>query len=68
METFFARTDRPLLFGHRGYSLLAPENTMKAFDLCAERNIPGVELDVHLCKTGELVVIHDHNLRRLSGF
>ena len=58
---------RPLIFGHRGFSELAPENTLKAFDLCIEHHIPGIELDVHLSKDGYLVVIHDHDLDRLAG-
>ncbi len=67
MRTLFPHAKRPLLFGHRGYSELAPENTMLAFDLCATYDIPGVEIDVHLCRTGELVIIHDHKLERLAG-
>lgn len=67
MRTLFPSIPRPLLFGHRGFSELAPENTMKAFELCMEKGIGGIELDVHLCKSGELVVIHDHNLQRLAG-
>ncbi|MDD3365724.1 MAG: glycerophosphodiester phosphodiesterase family protein [Sphaerochaetaceae bacterium] len=67
MKTLFPHAKRPLLFGHRGYSELAPENTMAAFDLCVAHEIPGIEIDVHLCKTGELVVIHDHDLLRLAG-
>ena len=58
---------RPMLFGHRGYSSLEPENTLLAFQLCLEKHIPGVELDVQLCKTGELVIVHDANLKRVSG-
>ncbi|MFA7371091.1 MAG: glycerophosphodiester phosphodiesterase family protein [Sphaerochaetaceae bacterium] len=65
--SYFPNIERPLIFGHRGFSSEAPENSMPAFDLCVERNIGGVELDVHLCKSGELVVIHDHNLKRLAG-
>ena len=67
MKPLFAGVPRPLLFGHRGYSSVAPENTMEAFDLCVGRGIPGAELDVHLCKSGELVIIHDHELQRLAG-
>ncbi len=67
MKALFPHATRPLLFGHRGYSELAPENTIKAFDLCLAHGIPGIELDIHLCKTGELVVIHDHKLQRLAG-
>lgn len=29
--------------------------------------LPGVELDVRLCATGELVIVHDHDMRRVSG-
>jgi glycerophosphoryl diester phosphodiesterase len=67
MGTFLEDIEGPLLFGHRGYSATAPENTLAAFGMCLERHVPGVELDVHLCKTGELVVVHDSNLRRVSG-
>lgn len=57
----------PLLFAHRGYSSRAPENTLAAFRAARDAKIPGVELDVHRCATGEIVVIHDHELDRLSG-
>jgi glycerophosphoryl diester phosphodiesterase len=58
----------PYLFAHRGYSKIAPENTLAAFDEAVNRKIPGVELDIHLCKSGELVVTHDDNLVRVTGF
>jgi glycerophosphoryl diester phosphodiesterase len=56
-----------LLFGHRGYSALAPENTMAAFSLLLEHRIPGVELDVRLSRDAEVLVIHDENARRVTG-
>ncbi len=59
--------DKPMLFGHRGYSSLEPENTLASFQLCVEKHIPGVELDVQLCKTGELVVVHDANMKRVGN-
>ena len=54
--SFLQNFSRPLLFAHRGYSAKAPENTMAAFRLAWESGIPGIELDVHLCKSGEAVV------------
>lgn len=57
----------PLLFAHRGYSRRAPENTMAAFFAARSSSIPGIELDVHRCGSGELVVIHDFDLKRLAG-
>ncbi|MFP4363261.1 MAG: glycerophosphodiester phosphodiesterase [Spirochaetia bacterium] len=56
----------PLLFGHRGYSAKAPENTLPAFELLLEHSIPAVELDVQMCATGELVVFHDFTLDRVT--
>jgi glycerophosphoryl diester phosphodiesterase len=56
-----------MLFGHRGYSALAPENTLAAFALLVQHGIPGVELDVHLSRDGKVVVIHDENVKRVTG-
>ena len=58
---------RPLLFAHRGCSSLAPENTMASFRLAREVGAPGLELDIHRCATGELVVVHDANFKRTTG-
>ncbi len=58
---------RPLLLGHRGCSKAAPENTLAAFQKLLENRIPGVELDVQLCKSGEIIVLHDLNLQRTAG-
>jgi glycerophosphoryl diester phosphodiesterase len=52
------------LIAHRGASGHAPENTEAAFALALEMGAGAVELDVHQTKDGELVVIHDENLRR----
>ncbi|MBN2536455.1 MAG: glycerophosphodiester phosphodiesterase [Spirochaetales bacterium] len=67
-KQIFPGIKKPLLFGHRGYSHLAPENTLAAFSLLLDYKIPGVELDVYLCRSGELVVVHDDNLLRLGGY
>lgn len=58
---------RPLIFGHRGATHDAPENTRAAFARSAEQGVPGIELDIHMCASGELVVIHDHSLSRTAG-
>ena len=54
------------IFAHRGASGSAPENTLEAFDLAARMGAHGVELDVHICRTGELVVAHDERVDRVS--
>lgn len=55
------------IFAHRGASGYVPENTMPAFLLASEQGADGVELDVQLSKDGEVVVIHDETLDRVSG-
>ena len=54
------------IFGHRGASAAAPENTLEAFALAADMGAHGVELDVHLTRDGELVVTHDEEISRVS--
>ena len=54
--------DRPLNFAHRGASHEAPANTLAAFLLAVDLGAEGIELDVHLSKDGELVVIHDFDV------
>lgn len=54
------------VFGHRGASGYAPENTLEAFDLAAKMGAHGVELDVHICRSGDLVVTHDETIERVS--
>ena len=57
-----------LIYGHRGASAYAPENTLEAFRLAMEMGADGVVLDVHLSRDGELMVIHDIDLDRTTGF
>jgi glycerophosphoryl diester phosphodiesterase len=55
------------ILGHRGASADAPENTLRAFQLALAQGADGVELDVRLCASGEVVVFHDATLDRLVG-
>jgi glycerophosphoryl diester phosphodiesterase len=68
LPTAFLRKDRPLVWGHRGASADAPENTLAAFELAERQGADGVELDVQRCGSGELVVLHDESLGRTTGF
>jgi glycerophosphoryl diester phosphodiesterase len=57
----------PLIIGHRGAKGIAPENSLSGFKKAVELGIDGIELDVHLTKDGKLIVIHDIDLKRLTG-
>jgi glycerophosphoryl diester phosphodiesterase len=56
----------PTVIAHRGASAYAPENTLAAVDKAAELGIRWVENDVQRTRDGELVVLHDDNLRRTT--
>jgi glycerophosphoryl diester phosphodiesterase len=51
---------------HRGASGYAPENTFASFTLGLEQGADLLELDVHLSRDGEPVVIHDEALDRTT--
>lgn len=57
----------PLILGHRGAPLDAPENTIAGFALALAAGADGVELDVQLSADGVPVVIHDDTVRRTTG-
>jgi glycerophosphoryl diester phosphodiesterase len=65
------RTDAPItlprIVAHRGASHDAPENTLAAFRRAWDLGVECVELDIHLTKDGEVVVIHDDNTKRTAG-
>ena len=56
-----------MIYMHRGYhNEYIPENSMVSFIKAKEKNL-GIELDVWMIKSGELIVFHDSNLKRMSG-
>ncbi len=55
------------IIAHRGFSGLYPENTMLAFEKALEAGADGIELDIHLSKDGEVMIIHDEALKRTAG-
>jgi glycerophosphoryl diester phosphodiesterase len=53
---------------HRGFSGLAPENTLAAFRLAMSQPfVQWIELDVHLSRDDVPVVIHDGTLKRTTN-
>lgn len=57
---------KTLVWAHRGASAYAPENTLEAFQKAVEMKADGIELDVQLTSDGEIVVVHDETLERVS--
>lgn len=59
-------TTRPLIFGHRGASKVAPENTLPAFEAALRLAADGVELDVQYSADGKLVIFHNTTLDKTT--
>ena len=54
------------VWAHRGASGYRPENTMEAFELAIKQGADGIELDVHTSADGQLIVIHDETVDRVT--
>lgn len=55
------------IIAHRGFSSLAPENTLIAFQKAIECKADYFELDVHKTMNDSIVVIHDSSVDRTSS-
>jgi glycerophosphoryl diester phosphodiesterase len=62
------RAGKPLVIGHRGGrgDGWPPENTLSAFERGRLEGAYAVELDIRLSGSGEVVVMHDANLARMT--
>ena len=59
--------DRTEVMAHRGASGMAPENTMAAIQAAIDTGADWVEIDVQETADGEIVVIHDSDLKKIAG-
>lgn len=55
------------IIAHRGYRLVAPENTLPAFEAALAFHPDMLEMDVHRTLDGKLVVIHDEKVDRTTN-
>lgn len=60
----FGKKEIPRLIAHRGFTLLAPENSLISFKEAAKRGYWAIETDVRMTKDGKLVCCHDASLER----
>ena len=55
------------LAAHRGYSAKFPENTLLAMREAVKLDIDMLEIDLHMTKDGEIILMHDHLVDRTSN-
>ena len=56
-----------LRIGHRGSKGYVAENTLESINHAILLGADGIEIDVFKCLSGELVLSHENNLKRLTG-
>ncbi|QFT87810.1 putative glycerophosphoryl diester phosphodiesterase 1 [Bacillus sp. THAF10] len=66
VKPFFENNGKPLVIAHQGGELLAPSNTMAAFEQAVEMGVDVLETDIHITKDGHLVAIHDPTVDRTT--
>lgn len=66
-DCFRPHDRRPAIVGHRGVRGTYPENTLGAFEEAIRQGADAFELDVRVCASGEVVVLHDVDLVRVAG-
>ena len=57
-----------LVMAHRGASSEAPENTLIAFSKAVEIGADYIEFDIRLTKDNEIIIMHDENTKRTTGY
>lgn len=62
----FMFTPKPRLMMHRGYSGIAPENTVPAFELAGQNGAWAIETDIYRTTDGHYVCIHDATVDRTT--
>jgi glycerophosphoryl diester phosphodiesterase len=58
-----------LKIAHRGYSLVRKrENTLFAFQNAIKNSFDMIELDIHLCKSNDIIIYHDDYIKHNNKF
>ena len=55
------------IVAHRGYSGIAPENTLAAFQAAVQHNADAIEFDMHITRDGVPVIMHDDDVTRTTN-
>lgn len=57
---------QPLMLAHRGFSGIAPQNSIPAVEKAIEYGYDGCEFDIHSTRDGKWVVIHDDTVDAMT--
>ena len=65
-ESYKIAPDSVRMTAHRGYSAMAPENTLPAFRLAGEYGFWGAECDTSPTADGVWIIMHDDTVDRMT--
>lgn len=62
----FDKINKPLIHAHRGFSKIAPENTIVAMKAAMDIGADAIEIDIRKTKDNIVIVSHDDKINRCS--
>lgn len=65
-ESVQSNRDKPLVFAHRGFGTLGPDNSLAGSIEAVKSGVDGVDVDGQLTKDGKIVIFHDLSVDRLT--
>ena len=65
--TLVAKPARTLVFAHRGFGNLAPDNSLYAVEKAMAAGMDGVDVDGQFTRDSEVVIFHDLSVDRLTS-
>ena len=66
-KRYYQDTKRPLVIAHQGGNGLWPGDTMYAFEKAVELGVDVLEMDAHITKDGQIVLMHDEAVDRTTN-
>jgi glycerophosphoryl diester phosphodiesterase len=65
-KLYYVNVDRPLVIAHQGGDGVWPGDTMYAFEKAVEIGADVLEMDAHITKDGQIVLMHDEKVDRTT--
>jgi glycerophosphoryl diester phosphodiesterase len=65
-KLYYVKVDRPLVIAHQGGDGVWPGDTMYAFEKAVEIGADVLEMDAHITKDGQIVLMHDEKVDRTT--
>ena len=65
---YYNKEKETQIIAHRGGALFAPENTVAALNNAIQEGAFSAEIDVQQTQDGTLIVMHDTNFKRTTGY